>query len=428
MYLRAPKKIKEPLHVRIGVGLLFSVFFALLAGRFTLNRLVASLPDLDLRLVMAYAITIVFILWVAGARHQMTSPIAVPGGVFFFFWAAWLVSSGMWAPPESRVGDAVTDIILLMIFTGIGWAVMGLLPPEATSRIWTWMLYAGVIYFVLAMAAGPGAQGRYAAPGGGPNVFVRIMVLAALAALYVSISRRKTWPLMAVPLFVVGAALSGSRGGILSGGIVLLLFLIPIGVRLGIKKVAGILTVGAIAFGVFAWLDKGKMFAFIEERYIQQTLVEGYSSGRDVIAEQAISMYEMYPLGGAGIDGYYAFLPDFEYAHNLFLSTAAETGTVGLIFLGLAVLRFAVFTRRPRPVPLTVVFALAAGIYLILTALFSGDYYDSRFIWFFFGLAAIESRRKIGQAPVQGLPEQSVKLRDLQRGIRVDRRVGSIRH
>mgnify|MGYP001794075129 CR=1 FL=1 len=41
------------------------------------------------------------------------------------------------------------------------------------------MVRAALIYFVLAMAAAPGAQGRYAAPGGGPNVFVRVMVLGA---------------------------------------------------------------------------------------------------------------------------------------------------------------------------------------------------------------------------------------------------------
>ena len=74
-----------------------------------------------------------------------------------------------------------------------------------------------------------------------------------------------------------------------------------------------------------------------------------------------------------------------------------------------------VFTRRPRPMSLTIIMAVAAGIYLTFTSLFSGDYYDSRFTWFFFGWAAIESRRQV-----------LVELGQLKRGVGVDDRVGHV--
>lgn len=404
--LKKPLKPKDPPQERMAVQILFGLFIALLAGRFSLGRLSSSLPALDLRLVFVYVLTIWILVWVTLFHRVIPKRTGVPGGLLFLLWAGWLALSGLWSPPEARVLPAVLDIFLMVILVVIAWTVLMALPPETTARVWKWLLIAGVIYFVLAIADGPGDQGRYAAPGGGPNVFVRVMVLASLAALYVTLTKNKIWPLTLVPVFAVGAALSGSRGGILSAGIVLALFAIPVAIRLGFKRLAAIGIAGSAAvYGVANWND-GQVAKFVEERYIQQTLVEGYSSGRDTIAETAVAIYEAHPVMGLGIDGYYAVMPQFEYAHNLFLSTAAETGTVGVVLLSLALLRFTLLVRRPRrPISLTVIMAVAAGIYLTLTSLWSGDYYDSRFMWFFFGWAAIESTRRLRE---QGASTASV--------------------
>lgn len=385
---------QQPLYISIGTPLLFLIFLSLLTGRFTLDRLGAGFPDLDLRLLLAYVIAVGFMIWFGASFQHLPKRYVVPGGGFFLLWAGWLVLSSLWAPAEARIEPAILDLCLLVFFVVTGWVLLIALPSETTSRIWTWMLVAGVVYFALAIASGPGLQGRYAAPGGGPNVFVRVMVLAAVASLYVSIARRKTWPLMCVPVFVIGAALSGSRGGILSAAVMLLMFVIPISRRLGTKKVVGIALGGGVAAALIAGWNGGQVVNYVQERYVRQTLIEGYSSGRDTISDHAFALYEANPLIGYGVDGYYAVMPQYEYAHNLVLSTAAETGSVGLILLLLSLLRFTILTKRHRPISLIVLTAMAAGVYLTLASLYSGDYYDSRFLWFFFGWAAIESQRK----------------------------------
>ena len=95
----------------------------------------------------------------------------------------------------------------------------------------TWMLLAGLVYFAGAVTGspGPGAQGqtrskpRAVLARGGPNVFVRVMILSALAAYSSAASRRQLLFLLALPPLLLGAVLSGSRGGLLAGVVVLLL-------------------------------------------------------------------------------------------------------------------------------------------------------------------------------------------------------------
>lgn len=396
-------KVGVPAHVRLGSWLLLAVFIALLAGRFTLGRLGSALPNFDLRLGFLYVILMGVLLWAAGGHRHIARPLKVAGSALFVGWAGWLIASAAWAPEGARIGSTVLDLVLLLALTLIGWALMSRLPPETTAKIWKWMLVAGVIYFVLAMAAGPGAQGRYAAPGGGPNVFVRVMVLAAIAALYFTSVKKKTIYLLPVPLFAIGAALSGSRGGLLSAAVILLVFAAPVGRMLGAKRVIGLLTMGGLGAWAVAALNPA-VAQFVQERFIQQTLVEGYSSGRDTIAEDTMRLFDRSPVIGVGVDGYYALQEvsgQFEYPHNLFIATLAESGVVGFVLLCGALLAVVVTVWRSRPIPATVLYATAAGLYQGFASLISGDYYDTRLMWFFLGFAAIEAARSRSGAPAE---------------------------
>lgn len=395
-YSPKTRKPARPLHVRIGAWLLLLVFVAMMAGRFSLNRFGASLPSTDLRAVFLYVAVAGVLVWVSGAHRVISKPVKVAGAGLFAAWAGWLMLSAAWSPPGARLGEKLADIGFLAAFTLLAWALMSRLPAEVTAKIWKWTLVAALIYFVLAMAEGPGAQGRYAAPGGGPNVFVRVMILGAIAALFYASEKRKTWPLIPVPLFAIGAALSGSRGGLLSAGVVLFFFSVPIARRLGAVKVSVILVLAAGAIVALSLMDGGALVEFVQQRYIQQTLVEGYSSGRDTITEDALSLYGGSPIIGTGLDGYWALQSTaeaFEYPHNLFVATLAESGTVGLLFIGGALVVFLVATKGLLRLPATVLYAMVAGVYLTIASLFSGDYYDTRLMWFFFGFAVIEAAR-----------------------------------
>ncbi|GAB3056108.1 hypothetical protein GCM10027079_22910 [Sediminivirga luteola] len=381
--------------MRLGTFLFFVVFLALLGGRFTLDRLSPALPAIDLRLLFVAALTLGALLLILSGRQYMPTKVRAPAVGIIFVWIGWIVFTSAWAPHGARITDHMIDMFVLAVFLGLAFTFAAYLPASATERIWTWFFVVGIIYFVGAVAIGPDAQGRIAAPGGGPNVFVRVMILAAIAAFFLNVKKSKRLPLLFIPLFALGSALSGSRGGLLAAAIVLFLAAIPLARRLGAGKVIGLLILGGVATTV-AVVTESRAAQFVQDRFIQQTLVERYESSRDTITDQAWEMFNAHPILGVGMDGYYAIQTGpitFAYPHNIVLASAAEGGFIGVIVLFIALLVLLRAATKHRPLPPGAFFALLAGMFVFFASLFSGDYYDSRFMWFFLGLAAIEAAR-----------------------------------
>jgi len=105
--------------------------------------------------------------------------------------------------------------------------------------------------------------------------------------------------------------------------------------------------------------------AFLNERFIQQTLVQGYSSGRVSISEQVIGLFQEHIWFGVGLDGYYGLLGQYsgtEYPHNLFLASAAEGGLLGVTLVAVAVIALIRVALKRRPLSLNTLFAGLAGI------------------------------------------------------------------
>jgi O-antigen ligase len=376
--------------------MLLTVFVVLLGGRFTLDRL-GDLPGWDLRWFGAAGVAALAYLW-ATAAWQRTSIGAPLGalGYFFFAWGGWLLVSSFWAPPAARLERYVPDVLLLLLLVSSGWAVARRINWRAVESVWWWLFVAGLIYAFAAALEGPDVQGRYAALGGGPNVFVRVMALAAVAAMFLAVVQRRHWVLASVPVFVAGAFFSGSRGGLVS-----LVGIVAIGGVPLWKRMSGRLRTASVMFTaaglmVAPFFVKPSWFAGLQERFVEQTIVQRYDSGRSAILVDAWRLFVEYPVAGAGLDGYFGaigHLAGFEYPHNLLLATAAEGGLIGfaLLLLGLASAAIQLFRRRPLEAN-TLGFALC-GAFMFTAAMFSGDYYDSRFIWFFLGLATIGALR-----------------------------------
>jgi O-antigen ligase len=387
---------------RYGRSVLLVVFVVLLGGRFTLDR-VGDYPAWDLRWFGAFAVAALAYAW-ATVEREKVGPAARLGWFPFFLaaWVGWLLFSAFWAPPEARLSAYVTDLVLLFALVGAGWAVASRAHPWVVQSVWWWLFAAGLVYVAAALVEGPGPQSRYSALGGGPNVFVRVMALATLAALFLAIVRRLHWVLLGMPVFVVGAFLSGSRGGVLSLTAVVLVGAVPLwrrmSGRLKTSLLLGALPVVALApfFVNPAW------FTGLGDRFIQQTLVEQYDSGRSDILDGAWRLFVEYPVTGAGLDGYYGLighLAGWEYPHNLVLATAAEGGLIGLLALLGALLAALTAVRAARPLSADALgFALCA-LFMLVASMFSGDYYDSRFLWFFLGLAVIAARRDSAPSP-----------------------------
>jgi O-antigen ligase len=376
---------------RYGRAVLFGCFVVLLAGRFTLDRL-GDYPKWDLRWAGAVVLVVLCIVWATVARQR--TPRVGTGALlgWFLAWAGWFVLSAAWAPSGARVSDVLVDFVLLVVFVWIGWGAAGRCHPRVLTAVWWWLYLAGWVYLAGALAGTPDVQGRYSAFGGGPNVFVRIMALAFLATLVLAVVQRKRWVLIGLPAFLLGAFLSGSRGGLLA--LVLTLLVAGVGGARRLRgRLLGAAVVGLVTLGALALvLAKTAVSSLVWTRFVEETFQQGYDSGRSVIATRALQLFSKHVWFGTGLDGFFPLQfpwPPAEYPHNLVLASATEGGVVGLVLLlgALAAGGLAVYRRRPAG-PDAIGFSLAA-LLLFVASEFSGDYYDSRFLWFFVGLAVV---------------------------------------
>jgi O-antigen ligase len=316
------------------------------------------------------------------------------GALFWFaLWCGYLAITALWAPEDARTEQRLIDLLMLAAFVLLAVLLAGRLARELLHLVWWWLFATGLVYFVVSLLNGPVMQGRYAVPGGGPNVFVRVMALAALATLFLASVRRQRWPLFALPVFLAGAFLSGSRGGLISFAFVAIAGAISTlrhrsHTRIGRYLVLAFAVVAAAA----PWFATTEAVQVIRDRFIGQTFLDGYDSERISIFESAWSMFSDKPFTGVGLDGFHAINGTFEHAHNLPLAVAAESGLIGFLLFIIALGSFLKCAVRRKSSPETLFALLGAG-YIFVASLFSGDYYDSRFMWLFLGIAAIEVRR-----------------------------------
>ncbi|MFC7275794.1 O-antigen ligase family protein [Paractinoplanes rhizophilus] len=361
-----------------------------IGGRFTLDR--AGFPDLawvDLRVIGLAAALAVLVADIA--RRPALDP-AIPrregwliAAVLFFLYQ---IASGLWAPPAARVGPQTLDLVLMAALT-VAFYLYATGDPEWVVRTTFWLFYAAGIVFALAaiFINGPGEQGRYSAFGGGPNVFVRIQILGIIAAVALFLAHRRWWILGAVPLFLLAAVLSGSRAGLLAGAAVGAAALLRLRHRL---RAAPVLAAGAglvMAAGV-AWQFAPPAFtSLFQERFVEQTVQDHYLSDRTSIWRAAGKLAAEHPVAGAGLDGFYGTIgvnQGVEYPHNYLLGVAAEGGLIGIGLLATAILLWAGAVRGVKGTGL----AASAAVFVALSSLFSGDYYDARLAWLFAALAA----------------------------------------
>ncbi|MEU4428150.1 O-antigen ligase family protein [Actinoplanes sp. NPDC024001] len=370
-------------------------FVATLAGRFTLARVGLDVPVLnDVRVPLLLAVLMCLLL----EAHRI-GPRAAAGGYCLLpilGLHGYQVLSATWTPPGAVYGAMIGDL-LAVVFMVVVYYTLAKWDRDHVTRITLCCFHAAAWVYFLAASTGRGhaAGGRWAALGGGPNVFVRIMVMGVLTSLYLYVrSGAKLRWLMPIPVFLFGAIASGSRGGLVALAITMLIAL-AVNRRKPrwdqLAKPAGLVLVMSIIVAVTA----GPTIAgFVQSRFVEATVGQGYTSQRDVLFSWALRLFWQRPLFGTGINGFHAIanLGEGEaYVHNLPLSVAAEGGFVGLALLGLAwfALGHAYF-RTPReqrsPEART---AAYGGIYIGATCLFSGDYFDARLMWILLVLAAV---------------------------------------
>lgn len=405
--MTAARPIPAPSVVLIGLA-----FVATLAGHFTLNRLGLTVPVLnDVRVLLFSAVLMAYGLEAKAAGPRPSSPSKSRALTPVLVLISYQFLSASWAPSNAILADVLGDLFALAVLLII-YAQLAEWDSDRVVRVTMFcLLIAATLYFLYA-ASGRGhqASGRWAAFGGGPNVFVRVQVLGLLACAYFYYrSGAKMYWLIGIPPFLVGALASGSRGGLAALGITVAIAMPAlwptIRSRRFAKAVAALLTILAATWFVIG----DTIIALTSNRFFTATLQERYASGRDVLYEKGIEVFLQRPIVGSGVHGFYAITnlgPGERYVHNLFLAVAAEGGAVGVILLGMALWgvrrEFARVPRRHRSLESRA--AAYCGVYVMGASLFSGDYYDTRLMWILFLLAAIRPAATLHAARSQPAP------------------------
>ncbi|BEL08226.1 hypothetical protein Q0Z83_064170 [Actinoplanes sichuanensis] len=362
-----------------------------IGGRYTLDR--AGLLDLawvDLRVIgLVVALVALGLSADAKARPVIDREGWLVAALLFFLFQ---IASALWAPPAARVGPQVLDLVLLGVLV-VAFYRYSLSDPAAVARLTFQLFFVAAIVYALAaiFISGPGEQGRYSAFGGGPNVFARIEVLGVISAVALFMLTGRILPLLVIPLFLLATVLSGSRGTLVAGGVVGFAALLKLRHRLRGSAIVGAGLVAVVAVGAIWAFAPPEFTDLFQERFVEQTVQEQYLSGRTDIWMAAVDMFFDHPVAGSGLDGFYGLIgvnQAVEYPHNYVLAVAAEGGLAGLGLLTASVLLWTRLVRgggaRPQLTGLTV----SATVFVALSGLFSGDYYDSRLAWMFAGLAA----------------------------------------
>jgi O-antigen ligase len=361
-------------------------------GRYSLDRLgIDWLAWLDLRLV---GLAVAFALLAFDLRRVRDRPDPLPrpegwlvAATLFF---GYQLASGLWAPPSARVGAAALDLICMGLLT-VAVYLHARHDPAAVARRLLWFFWATAITFALAalLVSGPGAQGRYSAFGGGPNVFVRIQVLGLIAGLALHAIGRPRGIAWSTPLLVVSGLLSGSRGGLLAGMVVGLALLLNADRRSRRFAFWGATAVTAVTLIAYELVPSVRQL--VQARFVGQTVQQGYASARPAIWSQTLDLALHHPLIGVGVDGFHAlvgYITGTEYPHNYLLAVAAEGGVIGLTLLVITVALWVGTVRRAPSMSVELIAMLASAGYVALAGLFSGDYYDARLAWVFAAAAA----------------------------------------
>jgi hypothetical protein len=393
---------------QLALALLFVTF---LAGGFSLHRLD---PELRRFGELAYVRTWLVVL-VGGLlllqRPGTGRPVAKLAGAALFTHAAaasqlYIGLTALWSLDSEGAWPRVFGQLLLALLLELLLLAVRRCPHKAAAAMLDLSLAAALLY-ALGGLAGGAEHGRMAMFFGGPNVFVRVAGAGVLASVYRALLTRRLLWLAPVPLLLVCAVESGSRGGLLA-----LLFTLPVLAwavcsshvlrRRPLWWLAAPLAaaLAAAAAGVYV-LSQPRVRRYVEERYLvyapsSYDPAEADFGSRDRLFAAALNTFLEYPALGSGLSP----IGDFErldaHPHNLFLATARDGGVAGLLLLGIP---FALLGwRLRRRLGLEQRMALVLGCFYLCAAQFSGSYYDCRFVWLYF-LAVMLPAARLRRVP-----------------------------
>jgi len=369
--------------------LVIAVLTALLAGRGGYRLLgfeASAIPTV----MLIFSGVLLFLSWVS--MRKAGAPAFNEGGRRRFtalkmvtvFLAIQIVSA-LWSPlgfdPSPYILE-LTAVTGLVIAIGL---IAGHLPTQTLSLICKFFVVTGSLYAALGLMSGS-AGDRLQVLGSGPNVVVRVLSLAVFSIVYLVASRKwSPWAAILMGPLIAGIVLTQSRGGALAFA---MSFLALAALLLTHREsyrpllLASVSTLATLVLaGVLLPLARTRIGEIIAGRYFELTIVQGYTSGRDVLYERAVDLFLTSPLFGVGLGGFVAQDTRGLYSHNVLLTVATTSGVLGLVLLTLVLFYAGRSMLRKCRVSLDALALLIMTSYLFLASQFSGDLYDARFLW-----------------------------------------------
>lgn len=377
---------------KVSIILMVGLFIAALMGNFTLGRLGAlQFGELDLRvpgLGLLVAAALVWRFAPRPGRYEHSWPASAQLMLALF---GYLAVTCLWSPPDARIAKNVVDLLFLAVLLGVSVSVSAPNLVRARRIMLVCLYLVGLLYalagFVL---GGKDEQGRTIAFGGGPDVYVRVVLLGLIASVALCVIYRRKLFLLATPAFGVAAFLSGSRGGLVSAVVIAVVVIALRWRRISLRAaLASLLLVTGSLLGGALTLSPETLAAG-RQRFITDLFVQADFSGRPDLLNQGLSIAFSHPLFGGGLDSFYPLFgvsENLEYPHNLIVDVAASGGLVAVILL--VAVGWA-FVREGRPwsmMPPEQLAISVAALFLFMTSMTSGGLYDSRFLWLFATLA-----------------------------------------
>ena len=356
-------------------------FVVMLAGLFSFDRLGLQNPFFAPERLVGFAL-LTFLVFVVGLANIRTVGSTRAPGAMVAAPLVYFLTTSLWGADVPEFWATVTDIVCMLLACMIisillTWNTV----IVAETLLWC-MAVAGFVFSVAGLAsAGVGSQ--ISAFGGGPNIFSRVTVLGFIALVgLIALNKLPVTALVAGPVMLVATVVSGSRGGMLAG-LVSICVLAPLARRLRpFQVVAGLALLVTCMVLVYQRFED-TVERVINGRIVELTLQQGYTSGRGDLFGSAWHLFLDHLFVGAGLRGFAEdYGQGFTYPHNLFLLVAAEGGLVGLTILLVVLVTLALHVLRHRGSTLTLLFTASASV-IFTSAMFSGDYYDSRFLWVF---------------------------------------------
>lgn len=369
---------------------LLTILLVFLSGSFTLNRLNLGFTfEVKYLLFLGFVFLALFeISNIKSRKEKRLNSTTLFFLIVTFTYVFLSTISVFYAKSQILAFEKLISLFFLLALTiSILYIVKEMRPGIFLNYVTGFFVILGIVYAIPVVFSVLSGASRGDVNLSGPNVATRILFFAYCSSLYrYNLYKKIPYLLLGIG-FLASIVLIGSRGGLVAAIVTLaLLFAIKrVFVPWNIKKIIKItykqlllfpLCLGAIIL-VYEPVKRVFMGRVIGTTFANETV---YTSGRDVLYAEAISMIKERPIFGNGLASFTASTGSV-YPHNLLLEMILEVGLIGLVFF-LIFLMFSIsFIFKMKKTPLFILSGIP--LYMIIAQMFSGEFYDFRyyFLW-----------------------------------------------